>query len=283
MDYLIFERVHLYTYDLFAERVGFKLGWGCLTFYPYFYAVGLWAVAGETPGLRSPAWLALSAAVFFTGWALSRGANLQKYSFKRAPARRFLGLIEPRIVSDGERHLLCSGFWGLSRHINYLGEILMGTGLTLALGHPEAWLPWLYPLYYVALLVPRERDDDRRCAAKYGALWDEYRARVPRRMCPGCTDARAPCPSRAAQDTPKMWRARGVGVSGSRPHGWGPRIDKGSPGSCPACWPGSWREPDVSARTPFIDHQLSYSNRFTFSMVPPVPMVCTCTRLPVPW
>lgn len=184
MDYLIFERVHLYTYDLFAERVGFKLGWGCLTFYPYFYAVGLWAVAGESPGLRSPAWLALSAAVFFTGWALSRGANLQKYSFKRAPARRFLGLIEPRIVSDGERHLLCSGFWGLSRHINYLGEILMGAGLTLALGHPEALLPWLYPLYYVALLVPRERDDDRRCAAKYGALWDEYRARVPRRIVP---------------------------------------------------------------------------------------------------
>ena len=45
VEYLVFERVHLYTYDLFAERVGFKLGWGCFTFYPYFYAVGLWAVA----------------------------------------------------------------------------------------------------------------------------------------------------------------------------------------------------------------------------------------------
>ena len=43
-EYLVFERVHLYTYDLVAERVGFKLGWGCFTFYPYFYAVGLWAV-----------------------------------------------------------------------------------------------------------------------------------------------------------------------------------------------------------------------------------------------
>jgi hypothetical protein len=45
VDYLVFENVHLYTYDIFAERVGFKLGFGCLTFYPYFYAVGLWAVA----------------------------------------------------------------------------------------------------------------------------------------------------------------------------------------------------------------------------------------------
>ena len=26
---------------------GFKLGWGCLTFYPYFYCIGLWAVADQ--------------------------------------------------------------------------------------------------------------------------------------------------------------------------------------------------------------------------------------------
>jgi delta14-sterol reductase len=69
--------------------------------------------------------------------------------------------------------------------VNYLGEILMATGLTLALGDPGDPIPWLYPLYYVALLVPRQIDDDRRCAAKYGALWDEYRTRVPYRIVPG--------------------------------------------------------------------------------------------------
>ncbi|MEP6862159.1 MAG: ergosterol biosynthesis protein, partial [Deltaproteobacteria bacterium] len=37
VEYLCFERVHLYTYDFVAERVGFKLGWGCLAFYPFFY------------------------------------------------------------------------------------------------------------------------------------------------------------------------------------------------------------------------------------------------------
>ena len=41
-EYLVFEHVHLYTYDLFAERLGFKLVGGCLVFYPYFYGVGLW-------------------------------------------------------------------------------------------------------------------------------------------------------------------------------------------------------------------------------------------------
>lgn len=185
LDYLTFERVHLYTYDLVAERVGFKLGWGCLVFYPYFYCVGLWATAhlGD-PGVGA-AWLAASAALFFAGWTLARGANMQKYLFKRDPTRRFLGLVAPRTVSDGERELLASGFWGLARHVNYLGEIAMAVGLALALGRPGNPWPWLYPLYYVALLVPRERDDHRRCAAKYGALWDAYCRAVPRRIVPG--------------------------------------------------------------------------------------------------
>jgi delta14-sterol reductase len=185
VDYLTFERVHLYTYDLFAERVGFKLGWGCLVFYPYFYCVGLWSQAGQ-PGSEAPTWLlVLAVAVFLAGWALSRGANLQKYVFKRDPTARAFGLLEPRTISDGTHTLLCSGFWALSRHVNYLGEILIAVGLTLALGDPADPIPWLYPLYYVGLLLPRQVDDDRRCAAKYGPLWDVYRSRVRYRMVPG--------------------------------------------------------------------------------------------------
>ncbi len=45
VEYLYFEEVHLYTYDFFAECVGFKLGWGCLVFYPFFYGIGLWSDA----------------------------------------------------------------------------------------------------------------------------------------------------------------------------------------------------------------------------------------------
>ena len=183
-DYLIFERVHLYTYDLFAERVGFKLVWGCLFWYPYFYVVGLWSVA-DLANPNSPAWLLAAAALaFFAGWTLARGSNMQKYTFKRHPEKAFLGRLAPRAFSDGERLVLYSGFWGISRHVNYLGEILMACGLVLSLG----WLlepgPWLYPLYYVALLLPRERDDDRRCEEKYGQLWEQYRRKVPWRIVP---------------------------------------------------------------------------------------------------
>jgi protein-S-isoprenylcysteine O-methyltransferase Ste14 len=180
VEYLNFEEVHLYTYDFMAERVGFKLGWGCLTFYPFFYAVGLWSQAGQPNPHVHPGLLVLCGVLFFTGWALSRGANLQKFHFKRDPTRTFLG-ITPEALQG---RVLVNGFWGLSRHINYLGEVLMALGISLALGNPLAWEPWLYPLYYVALLVPRQIDDDKRCAAKYGPLWHDYVKRVPKRIIP---------------------------------------------------------------------------------------------------
>jgi protein-S-isoprenylcysteine O-methyltransferase Ste14 len=185
IEYLFFEEVHLYTYDFVAEKVGFKLGWGCFVFYPFFYPVGLWTLA-EAPDPGTPGILLVGCvALFFLGWTLSRGANLQKYWFKRDPTRKAFGLLAPvSLAGPDGRRVLVSGFWGLARHVNYLGEMLMATALALCLGAPRSLGPWLYPLYYVALLVPRQRADDRRCATKYGPLWDAYRQRVPRRIVP---------------------------------------------------------------------------------------------------
>lgn len=187
-EYMYHEHVHLYTYDLFAERVGFKLIWGCLCFYPFFYGIGVWPLLARGPDQQDTTapHAALAALCFFGGWALSRGANNQKYAFKTGPPNApFLG-IAPRVV-PGSR-ILCSGWWGLARHINYLGEILMAIGLALPGGGAGAgWsalLPWLYPLYYVALLFPREREDSRVCELKYGQAWRDYCRAVPYRIIP---------------------------------------------------------------------------------------------------
>ena len=184
-EYLIFEEVHLYTYDFVAENVGFKLGWGCLVFYPFFYGVGLWTTAAkENP--HTPKWaLGLCAVLFFTGWVLARGANLQKFKFKKWPTKKAFGLLQPEsLEGPGGKRVLVSGFWGLSRHINYLGELCMASALALSLGYPTDVGPWLYPLYYVGLLIPRQLDDDKRCAEKYGPMWDAYKVRVRWRIIP---------------------------------------------------------------------------------------------------
>ncbi len=182
-EYLIFEKIHLWTYDFIAERVGFKLGFGCLAFYPYFYAVALWFTA-DLPDPGHPAWLTiLSGLLFLSGWVLTRGANLQKYRFKTAPDKKFLW-IEPEALTDGDHSLLANGFWGVSRHVNYLGEIIQAVAIALATGYVGMWMVWLYPAYYVALLFTRQADDDRRCHAKYGPLWDRYTAKVKYRIIP---------------------------------------------------------------------------------------------------
>lgn len=190
-EYMCLEVVHLYTYDLFCEKLGFKLCWGCLTFYPFFYCIGVWPLVHAPPSADVGAPTAtLIALLFAAGWVLTRGANLQKFVFKRrgGDGAAWLGL--PMTTLPGTR-LLVSGFWGLSRHVNYAGEITQAVALALpgTLVAPTAYyacLPWLYPLYYIALFIPRQIDDDEQIRRKYGdATFRAYKARVPWRIVPG--------------------------------------------------------------------------------------------------
>lgn len=177
IEYFYHEHVHLYTFDFLVEYVGFKLIWGCLVFYPFYYPFAIWC--NIQPKQLSSIRQLSSIVVFYSGWILSRGANNQKYLFRTQPNAKFLGLISPLTVNG---RLLCSGWWSLSRHINYLGDTLMATGLSLAID--GGILPWLYPLYYIGLFIARERTDFDRCKEKYGRDWDEYCRRVPYRIIP---------------------------------------------------------------------------------------------------
>ncbi|MYE86833.1 MAG: ergosterol biosynthesis protein [Gammaproteobacteria bacterium] len=187
-DYFVFERVMLYTFDLIEERLGFKLIFGCIVVYPSLYPIALWATARlPAPDIDpawQPLWLGGSATVFLIGWVITRGANFQKYLFKRHPDRAFLGFLRPATVTDGERTILCSGFWSKARHTNYTGEVLEALGMALALGLFTNIWAWIYFIYLTIFFIVRERIDDVRCAAKYWALWTEYRSRARYRLVP---------------------------------------------------------------------------------------------------
>jgi len=190
LDYFIFERVQLYTYDLLHENLGFKLFWGGLVIYGWMFTVPLWGMAAHPdPGFSSPwryVWLIGTPALFLFGWSISRGANLQKYTFKRWPDRKFLGLIEPEYIQAGDRKILCSGLWGVARHFNYLGEGFLSFSIALIFGHFTNLWSWTYFVFIVSLFTLRQRFDDRQCAEKYGPeKWAEYQARVKYRIFPG--------------------------------------------------------------------------------------------------
>ena len=189
-DYFIFERVQLYTYDLIHEKLGFMLFWGGLIVYGWMFILPLWGMAAHPDPGFGPAWtyvwLIGTAMLFLFGWSISRGANMQKYTFKRWPDRKFLGLIEPKYIEAGDRKILYSGFWGVARHFNYLGEGFLSLSVALSFGHFANPWAWTYFVFIVTLFTFRQRDDDRHCAEKYGAeKWAEYKSKVKYRIFPG--------------------------------------------------------------------------------------------------
>ncbi|WP_419162903.1 DUF1295 domain-containing protein [Candidatus Palauibacter sp.] len=189
-DYFIFERVQLYTYDVIHERLGFKMIWGGIMVYGWLYILPLWGMAVyPDPGFSTPwrhVWLIGSAALFLVGWGIARGANMQKYTFKRWPDRKFLGLIEPEYIEAGDRKILCSGLWGVARHFNYLGEGFLALSIALVFGHFANPWAWTYLVFIVGLFISRQRLDDQFCAEKYGPeKWEEYQARAKYRIIPG--------------------------------------------------------------------------------------------------
>ena len=190
LDYFIFERVQLYTYDLIHERLGFMLFWGGLIVYGWLFILPLWGMAAHPdPGFStgwSYVWLIGTATLFLFGWCISRGANLQKYTFKRWPDRKFLGLIEPKYIEAGDRKILYSGLWGVARHFNYMGEGFLSLSIALVFGHFGNPWAWTYFVFIVTLFTFRQIDDDKHCAEKYGAeKWAEYKSRVKYRIFPG--------------------------------------------------------------------------------------------------
>ena len=191
IEYLMCEEIHLYTYDLFAEKLGFKLAWGCLVFYPFFYCIGCYQlVTISTDHDLSSSQIVLTMLTFFAGWVITRGANCQKFYYRINPnSKTFLfGLIKQETI-PGTR-ILCSGWWGVSRHFNYFGEILQGIalalpGFLLAKSYAYMIIPMLYPIYYTILFITRQIDDDAVCQAKYGDKWTIYCSKVPSRIVPG--------------------------------------------------------------------------------------------------
>ena len=190
LDYFIFERVQLYTYDLIHEKLGFMLFWGGLVVYGWMFILPLWGMAVHPdPGFSAPwnyVWLIGTPMLFLLGWGIGRGANLQKYTFKRWPDRKFLGLIEPKYIEAGDRKILYSGLWGVARHFNYMGEGFLALSIALVFGHFGNPWAWTYFVFVVTFFTFRQHGDDKLCAEKYGAeKWAEYQAKVKYRIFPG--------------------------------------------------------------------------------------------------
>lgn len=127
-------------------------------------------------------WLTAIALVNLTGYTICRGSNNQKHAFRSNPSDPALARLESLPTAAGTR-LLVSGWWGLVRHPNYLGDILVFISWALVCGFTHA-LPWVLVGLDVLFLVARTYEVESRCSKKYGTAWDNYTKRVKCRLIP---------------------------------------------------------------------------------------------------
>jgi protein-S-isoprenylcysteine O-methyltransferase Ste14 len=189
-DALLNEGAILTTMDITTDGFGFMLSFGDLAWVPFTFATQarfLAESAGSLEAQELSTWALVGVlGVQLGGYAIFRGANGQKNAFRRNPAAPAVSHLRSMPTARGTR-LLVSGWWGLARHVNYLGDWIMGLAWCLPTGlfGLSSVVPYFYAIYFASLLAHRERRDDAACLAKYGAAdWGRYCALVPWRIVP---------------------------------------------------------------------------------------------------
>jgi steroid 5-alpha reductase family enzyme len=184
-DYFYVEAYMTTTWDIIAENFGFMLVFGDTMFIQFVFSIPSWLICRQPPAsaavVLDSVSIAICIATFSIGYFIFRVSNKQKHDFKADSTCLIWG--RPAQTIGGK--LLISGFWGYARHINYLGDLIVGLSFSL-----PAWFggcglaSFVYPIYLLVLLLHRDWRDDAKCCQKYKELWTEYTSKVPYRMLP---------------------------------------------------------------------------------------------------
>ena len=184
VDALYFEPAILSTMDITTDGFGFMLAFGDLAWVPFSYSVQAAFLSRNAVVLGTGPTVAILA-LKCVGYCFFRGANSQKDALRRDPNGPSVRHLDYINTERGTR-LITSGYWGIARHVNYTGDLLMGLAWSLPCGSILANpFTYFYPIYFAVLLIHREQRDEEACKKKYGRDWDKYCKIVPYRFIPG--------------------------------------------------------------------------------------------------
>ncbi|KAI0061657.1 ERG4/ERG24 ergosterol biosynthesis protein [Artomyces pyxidatus] len=178
IDALYNEPAILTTMDITSDGFGFMLAVGDLLWVPCVYSLQARYLAFRPKDLGYT-WSAAILGVNFIGYWIFRSANNEKNEFRNGRNPKNLKYM----TTEKGSKLLTSGWWGASRHPNYLGDLLMALAWSLPTGF-ETPVTYFYVVYFAVLLIHRQRRDDEACEKKYGKDWHRYMELVPYRIVP---------------------------------------------------------------------------------------------------
>lgn len=191
VDFFYFEDWYLRTIDIAHDHFGFYLAWGDSVWLPWMYTFQSHFLLRNRIDL-SPAYFSLITILGFTGYYIFRTVNNQKDLVRSTNGKCFIWGQPARYIrttfttTDGKKHgslLLTSGYWGISRHFNYVGDLMMSLAMCMTCGSGFI-LPYFYIIYMSILLGLRIERDHERCLGKYGKYWEQYIEQVPYKLIP---------------------------------------------------------------------------------------------------
>ncbi|KAI1092417.1 ERG4/ERG24 ergosterol biosynthesis protein [Rostrohypoxylon terebratum] len=214
IDGIFMEPAILTTIDIINDGFGFMLSFGDLVWVPFIYSQQTRYLSTHPVILG---WLGITAMsiILIAGFSIFRLSNAQKNTFRTNPNDPRVSYITYIETKTGSR-LMTSGWWGIARHINYLGDwlqswpyalptgfagyailsagsnvegaIKMLDGREVVQGPAKYWgmiFTYFYVVYFAVLLIHRDGRDDEKCAKKYGADWEKYKSIVKYKIVPG--------------------------------------------------------------------------------------------------
>lgn len=140
------------------------LVFGDYVFIPFAFSVQCHYLL-DYPDYTSPLLAIPFIALYLVGYYIFRTSNSQKNQFKTDPSKEIWGK-KPETIGG---KLLVSGFWGLGRHMNYTGDLIMAVAYCLPCGTQIGG--YFYAFYLFILLTHRAFRDDTKCRQKYKTLW----------------------------------------------------------------------------------------------------------------
>ena len=184
-DFFWNESWYLRTIDIAHDHFGWILTWGDLVWLPFMYTLQVSYLVNNPIQLNSLTFMFILIFGLF-GYAIFRVTNCQKDKFRQGNYPNATYIECDYETSDGVIHtskLLTSGCWGIARHLNYTGDLILSLAFCLPCGFSNV-LPYFYFIYMVLLLTIRCSRDDQKCREKYGIYWETYCKRVKYQLIP---------------------------------------------------------------------------------------------------
>jgi Delta14-sterol reductase len=132
LDGQFMEYAILTTMDIKRDGFGFMLAAGDLIWLPFLYSIPA-KYLSVYPVTLGPVGLAGVGVVLAIGLFIFRSSNSQKNTFRTNPNDPSVAHLSSIETKTGSR-LLTSGWWGMARHINYMGDWIQAWPYTLVTG-----------------------------------------------------------------------------------------------------------------------------------------------------